>query len=139
MKIVLDTNILIAIVGRRSPYRWLFDCLIEGRIALCVSNEIMFEYREVLERKSSHEVAENVINFIDMHPSTVHTPIYFKFGLITEDPDDNKFVDCAITSNAKFLVSNDAHFRALGRSDFPKVRVLSLDEFEKRFREVMSS
>ena len=55
MKIVLDTNILLAIIGRRSPYRWLFDCLIDGRIALCVSNEILLEYEEVLNHKLQPE------------------------------------------------------------------------------------
>ncbi len=135
MKIVLDTNILLAIIGRRSPYRWLFDCLIDGRIALCVSNDILLEYQEVLGRKANVEIAQNVINFIDTHPATVRTTVYFHFHLIAEDPDDNKFVDCAISANADFLVSNDAHFRRLREIEFPKVDVLSLDEFSSMFRE----
>src|SRR5438874_8312770 len=96
LKIVLDTNILVAIIGRRSPYRWLFDCLIDGRIALCVSNEMLLEYEEVLTRLASRAVAENVVRFIEIHPATIKTDIYFNFGLIESDPDDNKFVDCWI-------------------------------------------
>ena len=138
MKIVLDTNILLAIIGRRSPYRWLFDCLIDGRIALCVSNEILLEYKEVLSRKTNAEIAQNIINFIDTHTSTVRTAVYFNFGLITEDPDDNKFVDCAISANANYLVSNDAHFRILKTNDFPRVAVMSLDEFSSSFQEEFS-
>jgi len=41
------------------------------------------------------------------------TDIYYNFNLITEDEDDNKFVDCVIASNAIFLVSNDRHFQVL--------------------------
>jgi len=138
LKIVLDTNILLAIIGRRSPYRWLFDCLIDGRIALCVSDEILLEYQEVIGRKANSEIAQNVVNFIDTHPSTVRTAIYFQFGLIAADPDDNKFVDCAISANADYLVSNDAHFRVLKDIQFPRVEVMALDEFAVIYRQDQS-
>lgn len=133
-KIVLDTNILIAIIGRRSPYRWIFDRLIEGKLGLCVSNEILLEYREVLERKTSTEVAENVIDFLIVHPATIQTQTYFRFGLISEDDDDNKFVDCAIASNAHAIVSNDRHFQSLKTIGFPRVSILTLVEFVEQFK-----
>ncbi len=134
LKIVLDTNILIAIIGRKSPFRWIFDCIIEGKIVLCVSNEILFEYQEILAAKANAEVAENVVNFITVSPFTVKTEIFFNFGLISEDADDNKFVDCAIATNAICLVSNDKHFQVLKKIDFPKVTVLKLQEFETKYK-----
>ncbi len=134
LKIVLDTNILIAIIGRRSPFRWIFDCIIEGKIVLCVSNEILFEYQEILTKKASAEVAQNVVNFITINPFTEKTEIYFNFGLIKEDADDNKFVDCAIATNAICLVSNDRHFLVLKTVDFPKVIILKLTEFEEKYK-----
>lgn len=72
-KIVVDTNVLIAIIGRKSPFRWIFDFIIGGKLILCVSNEILFEYREVLERKTTAAVAENVVNFIVVNPFTEKT------------------------------------------------------------------
>ncbi len=48
VKIVLDTNILVAIIGKNSPFRWIFDCIVDGRIALCVTTEILLEYREIM-------------------------------------------------------------------------------------------
>ncbi len=138
LKIVLDTNILIAVIGRKSPFRWAFDCLISGSLALCVSNEILFEYREILERKTSAKVAENVLSFITVHPATVKTEIFYNFNLIAADAEDNKFVDCAIASNAVCLVSNDAHFQILKTIDFPKVEVLTLAEFEFKYRKSLT-
>ncbi|HEX8734266.1 MAG TPA: putative toxin-antitoxin system toxin component, PIN family [Pyrinomonadaceae bacterium] len=138
LRIVLDTNILVAVISRKSPFRWIFDCIIDGKIILCVSNEILFEYEEVLAEKTSPEVAENVINFITVNPFTEKLEIFFKFGLITEDEDDNKFVDCAIASNAICLVSNDRHFQALKTIDFPKVTVLELQSFEKKYKAVLT-
>lgn len=122
-KLVLDTNILIAAIGTRSPFRWIFDCLISGKIVLCVSNDILMEYQEILAKKTNQEVAENVANFITVSPFTVKTDIYFNFGLITADPSDNKFIDCAIAANADFILSNDKHFQTLKTIDFPKVKV----------------
>ncbi|GJM32061.1 MAG: hypothetical protein DHS20C18_10620 [Saprospiraceae bacterium] len=63
MKIVLDTNVFIACIGKASPYRWTFNGIIDGRFTLCISNEILIEYQEILCRKTTPEIAENVINF----------------------------------------------------------------------------
>lgn len=56
------------------------------------------------------------------------SPTYF-FNLIKSDPDDNKFVDCAICGNAEYIVSNDAHFKILNEIDFPKVRVVRIEDY----------
>lgn len=54
---------------------------------------------------------------------------YFRYDLIQADPDDNKFVDCALACNAKYIVTEDTHFNVLKKRDFPKVDVINLAEF----------
>ena len=54
---------------------------------------------------------------------------FYRFNLITQDPDDNKFVDCAIAGNATYIVSNDSHFDVLKQTDFPKLVVKRIQEF----------
>jgi len=134
LKLVLDTNILIAVISKKSPFRWIFDCIVQGSIILCVSNDILFEYQKILAKKTSFEVAENVVNFIAINPYTEKTDIFFNFGLILEDADDNKFVDCAIASNAVCLVSNDKHFEALKTIDFRKLKFLSYKNLKKNIK-----
>jgi predicted nucleic acid-binding protein len=56
---------------------------------------------------------------------------YFKWNLIEADPDDNKFVDCAIAGNATFIVSEDRHFRIIRTIDYPKVEVIGVEEFRE--------
>ena len=51
--------------------------------------------------------------------------------MITQDSDDNKFVDCAIIANADYIVSEDAHFKVLETILFPKMNVITLDSFMK--------
>ena len=134
MKIVIDTNILIAVIGSKSPYRWIFDCLIEGKMILCVSNEILTEYTEIMTRKNGVDVAENLIKFITISPFTERIETYYRFQLINEDIDDNKFVDCVIAANADCIVSNDKHFQVLKDISFPRVNIFTLPEFELHFK-----
>jgi predicted nucleic acid-binding protein len=55
----------------------------------------------------------------------------------TNDFDDNKFVDCAISANAFCILSNDKHFSILNEISFPRVKVLTVDEFETAFKQVI--
>ena len=57
---------------------------------------------------------------------------YFQFRLIEADLDDNKFVDCAIVANARYIVTNDAHFRVLTNIPFPTVEIISLENFRNQ-------
>ena len=76
---------------------------------------------------TDHEFAELAVDVIINNPYTEFITPYFKFNLIKEDPDDNKFVDCAVAGNAKFIVSEDSHYNILKTVDFPKVDVLGVD------------
>ena len=67
-----------------------------GEIQLCVNTEILNEYEEILSEKTTKEIAHNVVEAIARLSTTYFQDSYYHFGLITEDPDDNKFVDCAI-------------------------------------------
>ena len=50
------------------------------------------------------------------------------FRLIVADPDDDKFVDCAVTGNAKYIVTEDSHYDVLNGLDFPRVDIIKLDD-----------
>ena len=55
------------------------------------------------------------------------TPFYH-FNTIEKDPDDNKFVDCAVAGQAKFIVTEDSHYKILQDLSFPKVDIIGLDD-----------
>lgn len=55
---------------------------------------------------------------------------YYRWELIKADYDDNKFADCAIATNADYLVTNDKDFNILKKIYFPKIKVINLDEFK---------
>lgn len=126
--LVLDTNSLIQALPKRSPYHDLWVSLFDGTNVICVSNEILEEYEEILESKTSSELASLVVKAIINNPHTQLITPYYNFNLITADPDDNKFVDCAVAAAAKFIVTEDKHFSILREIDFPKVDIISLDD-----------
>ncbi len=100
----------------------------DGRNNLCVTTEILEEYTEIIERKTTARFAELALDVITNNPSTIFVTPYYHFDLIEMDPDDNKFVDCAVAGNAKFIVTEDSHFNILHQVDFPKVEIIKLDE-----------
>ena len=75
------------------------------------------------------ETAENTIEALIKLPTVKQVNVFYNWNLIQSDPDDNKFVDAAIAGNAAYLVSNDRHYEILSTLDFPKVNLISLQEF----------
>lgn len=109
-RIVLDTNCLLMAIPRRSPYHSILLDFLAGKYFLCVSNEVILEYEEILTAKVGGVVANNIVNAILAAPNTIYINPQFRYHLIEADPDDNKFVDCAISANAKYIVTQDRHY-----------------------------
>lgn len=127
--VVIDTNCLLQIISKRSPYRPIWDAFLNGRYELCVSNEILDEYQEILGQQITPTIAENVILLLLNKSNVRFVDPHFRMELITADPNDNKFVDCAFAANADYLVSEDSHFDVLKSISFPKLNLVTLDEF----------
>ena len=127
--VVIDTNCLLQIISRKSPYRPIWDAFIAGRYDLCVTNEILDEYQEILEQQITPTVAENVVMLILNQQNVRLIDPHFRMGIVSADPDDNKFVDCAFAAGADYLVSEDSHFKVLLQTPFPQLNLVTLDEF----------
>ena len=103
-----------------------------GRISLCVNTDILSEYEEKLAEKTTPEIARNVLEAITRLHTTVFQQVYFHFGLIEADPDDNKFVDCAVAVSAEYIVTNDTHFNILKQIDWPRLTIINIKEFMRQ-------
>ena len=128
MRLVLDTNSLIQCVSRRSRYHDLWLSFIDGRNQLCVTTEILNEYVEILQRETTENFASIMLEVILNNPNTLFINIFYKFNLIISDPDDNKFIDCAIAAQARYIVTEDHHYDVLRDLEFPKVDIIGLDD-----------
>jgi len=130
MRIVLDTNCLLVSVQEYSDYFWLWEAFRDRKFVLSYTDEILNEYQEILSHYYSVALAKYVIDAILNAPHANSVTIYYKWHLITADPDDNKFADCALNAGADYIVTNDKHFNVLKKINFPKINVVDIDTFK---------
>ena len=130
MNVIIDTNCLIASIPPKNPEYWLYRAFRQKAFDWVISNEIMLEYEEQIGEFYSQHTADLVLNILLTATNVVKTEPFIRWQLITADPDDDKFADLAISSNAQYLVTNDHHFDVLKTLSFPTVTVVSLNEFK---------
>lgn len=135
-KIVLDTNCLVQSISPKSTYRKVWDSFFDGTNLLCVTTSILNEYEEILTKLANEEIAKYIIDAIVSNPYTRFITVYFDFNLIQKYPDDNKFVDCAITAGARYIVTEDHHYDVIKWKDFPGIDVIGLDDFLLRLNAI---
>jgi putative PIN family toxin of toxin-antitoxin system len=131
MIVVIDTNCLLASIPPQGDHYWLYLAFKDGVFDWLISNEIITEYGERLTSRYSEKLANLVLIVLSAAPNVVFDEPYFKWKLIENDQDDDKFVDLAIAGNADYLVTNDKHFNLLKTIDFPKLNIISLKEFKQ--------
>ena len=130
MKIVLDTNCLLHTISSKSRFHCVLTALHHGHYKLCISNDILLEYEEILMRFYPIAIVDRFMNFIFYSTNTIIINPYYKWNLIIADPEDNKFVDCALNAGADYIVTNDKHFNVLKTLDFPPIKIIDIEIFK---------
>ena len=125
MIVCIDTNTLIQ--GRKPGHRCfpILEAIVFGRISWAVSNRILTEYQEVISRTSGPSAWQDLARLMELIELTsgnlVRISPHFQFNVISADPDDNAFTDCAIAANADYLITEDAHFLPLSNAGTPPI------------------
>ena len=134
-RVVIDTNCLLQILGAKGKYHFLFESFLQFGYVLCISNEVLLEYEEILRMKASPLAADLFVKVIVRSRNVIRKDPYFKWNIITNDFDDNKFVDCAFACRANYIVTNDNHFQEAANSPFPVFNVINLDDFSELMKQ----
>lgn len=134
MTVILDSNVLLVAIGKLSRFRPIWNAFMQGKFQIGVTQEILNEYEEVLQEHSAPGAFEIVANIFAESPDVIFKHIYYRWNLITADPDDNKFFDAAVSCNADYLVTNDSHFNIVKDLKFPAVQICSANEFLELLR-----
>jgi putative PIN family toxin of toxin-antitoxin system len=129
MNIVLDTNVLLVSLPQSSKYHPIFQALLNKEFDLYLSNEILNEYEEQISIRLGFDRTDlklrellNLSNVYCIEP-------FYNWELIINDPDDDKFCDCAVACNANYLVTNDKHYNILTQIPFPPITTIKAQEF----------
>ncbi|MEK7398409.1 MAG: putative toxin-antitoxin system toxin component, PIN family [Candidatus Poribacteria bacterium] len=128
LRVVIDTNIFVSSFMGGNP-RKIIDLWKEGEITLCLSNDILDEYVSVLQRiglTDKNKLAE-LLSLFSKGFNILFTTKTPKLEIVKEDPDDDKFVECAIALKAEYIITGDKAILSLGQ--YMNVRILSPSEF----------
>lgn len=110
MRIVLDTNVFISGVFFSGPPCQILDAWQDGKVNIVLSEEIFNEYQRVARELSEQFKGVDISTFLDLltvNAIWVEAP-QLPFNVLT-DPDDDKFLSCALASRTKVIVSGDKH------------------------------
>ena len=110
MKIVLDTNVFISGIFFSGPPSQILRAWKNKRLQIILSQDILIEYQRVAESLTLKYPSIDILPIIEL--VTVHGQFVDTKNIditVCEDPDDNKFIECAIASDTKIIVSGDKH------------------------------
>ena len=129
MRVVLDSNVLVVSIGKKSRFRPIWSAFLSGHYQLILSDDILFEYEEILHEHAAPGSAQIILELLENSADVIRKSIFYKWNAIIADPDDNKFFDAAVATNADYLVTNDSHFNEVKNLSFPKLTIISAEAF----------
>jgi uncharacterized protein len=128
IRTVIDTNIFISSFFGGNPQK-IIHLWKSGEILLCLSGPIMDEYIAVLSRmglKKETEL-EELLRFFARGFHTLYTANTPKLNIVEKDPDDNKFIECAVALNAEFIISGDKALKEI--KEYMGIKILNPKQF----------
>ena len=137
LKVVIDSNVFISsLLSKTGAPAQTIDAWRNRSFILVMSPEIIEEIHRVLRNPNLQERygygEEEIQGLIDLiEHDALHVPGYIDVaGSIPEDPDDEKFLACALNAEADFIVSGDRHLLSI--REFRRIPILSVQEFLTR-------
>ena len=110
-KIVIDTNVIVlSLIQRSYPYLIISELFIEDKFQLCISDEVMAEYYEVLSRPKFTKFQDFFVRaealLVDIDSKATRFTPTIELDLIS-DADDNKILELADECSADFVITGN--------------------------------
>lgn len=132
MRIIIDTNVLISGIFFAGLPGRLLQFWKDGHLTLVASSEIFYEYAEVIRRLGKRYPAIETSDIIDLLAVELEMVKAKKLReSICRDPDDDKFIACALSAKVEIVITGDKDLLVL--RTYKGIRFLSPAQF---FREV---
>ncbi|MCX5901946.1 MAG: putative toxin-antitoxin system toxin component, PIN family [Proteobacteria bacterium] len=131
MKVVIDTNVFVSSFFGGNP-RKIIDMWKQGKLTLCLSKEIISEYTTVLNRIGLENQKE-LKEIFSLFARGIHSVFSGKtpaLKVVIDDPDDDKFIECAVALKAEYIISGDKDL--LEVSEYMGIKILNPREFLNR-------
>ena len=128
MKIVLDTNVFISGIFFGGPPSQILKSWRQSKVRIVLTEQIIQEYQRVGYELSSTYPSVNIEPIIELF--TIFGEFVGTKGIsetVCEDPDDNKFIECAVALNCEVIISGDKHL--LSVRNYMGIQIVSPKEF----------
>lgn len=130
-KVVLDTNVFVSSFFGGVP-KQIIDQWKTGQLTLCLSADIIEEYVRVLQRmKLSEQKIQSLTRLFSQGHHCIFTSTTPSLNIVHDDPDDNKFIECAVALDCKLIVSGDKHLKAI--KQYIDIQILSPGQFIEQY------
>ena len=128
VRVVLDTNVLISAILFGGKPRQILEKAVRGEIRLCLSEPILEELKGVL-RRSKFDYSPEMIQVILTELTGIADLVNpsKSIGVVLEDPDDNRILECAVEAEANYIITGDSHLLKLSR--YRNIEVLNAVAF----------
>jgi len=128
MRVVIDTNVFVSSFFGGKPKK-IIDLWKKGEIILCLSENIIAEYIEVLYRLMGSDTKEikDLLDLFSQGINILFTKSTPKLHVIKKDPDDNKFIECAVKLKADCIVTGDNALKEINQ--YFNIKILSPSDF----------
>ncbi len=135
MRVVLDTNVWLSSIFWKGEANKLMKLLLNNKIEIIVTDEILAEIVEVLNKeekfqrfiKDRNQNIEELIRTVLSFSNLIKTKT--KINLIKEHPKDNIILEAAFDGKADYIISYDRHI--LNMLEFRKIKILEPKDFLK--------
>ena len=132
-RVVIDTNVFVSSFFGGNPRR-IIDLWKTGKLTLCLSRNIVDEYVEVLNRlglEGEQELKE-LLGLFAQGYHCIFTAKTLKVKVVKEDPDDDKFIECAVALEASCVISGDKALLAV--KNYVGIKILNPRDFLNTYK-----
>ena len=128
IKAILDTNVVISAIIFGGKPRRLLNLAIEGKVSLFFSEPMFEEIREILGGRKFRFTASQLMA-VERELEAISDTIYpdKSIRIVKDDPDDDLFIECALSADADYIVSGDKHL--LDLKSYGNIKIVNAAEF----------
>jgi putative PIN family toxin of toxin-antitoxin system len=140
MILTMDTNVLVqALSNNKGASYFILNLIYEEKIKLAISIPVFYEYEDVLNRANilkliglnqneTSDVLTLIFHFAEKHK------IFYLFRPNLRDEKDNIFIELAVKSNSKYLITSNTTDFNNNELKFPELKIITPGEFVKMWR-----
>ncbi|MFQ5779899.1 MAG: putative toxin-antitoxin system toxin component, PIN family [Nitrospiria bacterium] len=133
MRVVIDTNVFVSSFFGGKP-RKIIDLWKTEQITLCLTKEILDEYVEVLQRMglTDRAMLKELLSFLASGFNILYTGKTPTIRAVRNDPDDDKFIECAVALKAETIITGDKELKAV--KEYHGIKIMTPQEFLKKYK-----